>query len=171
MKEEMKGASSTVSVHKGVAMYAIAAFLVGLFVGWLAFAPASPEGPSEEGLLSDSPLVLSGGNTVTVDDQMPGQTVSLKSVVFEEAGWVAVHEDREGKPGNILGAAWFPGGMSSGEVELLRATTDGGTYYAMLHKDDGDKKFDHTIDTPLTDGEGNPLMVKFMTTATPAVQQ
>jgi hypothetical protein len=46
----------------------------------------------------------------------------------------------------------------------------------MLHADkqarteDGHKVFDYKVDTPMTDERGEQLMIKFMTTATPAGQ-
>ncbi|MFA6364898.1 MAG: hypothetical protein WCW78_00650 [Candidatus Paceibacterota bacterium] len=172
MKEETKsGAMGMVCSQKKVVVYSLVSLLVGLLVGWIIFSPARPATETGENEVSATPLVLSGKNVVSVDDQLPGTTVTIQSVTLENAGWVAIHEDRDGKPGNILGASWFPAGTNSGSVELLRTTTDGGTYYAMMHNDDGNKLFDYKVDMPLTDESGNPLMVKFMTTATPAAQQ
>lgn len=153
----------------------VVAFLLGLGLGWFIFGYVVPARNAKlsEG---DQPLVLAGKNSIAIDDQLFGDSVIVKSINLNADSWLAIHEDLNGKPGNILGAAWFPQGSSSGAIELQRATTDGATYYAMLHTDkqirgeDGHRVFDYKVDMPMTDDTGNPLMVKFMTTATPAGQ-
>jgi len=83
-------------------------------------------------------------------------------VMLEKDGWVAIHEDNGGKPGKILGAQLFSAGKhDAGTVDLLRATTAGGVYYAMLHVDDGDHAFDALKDMPVSGADGNPVMAKF----------
>lgn len=158
--------------------YAVIA-VIGIGLVWFIVARVVPKyrtNASNSGV-PESPLVLAGKNTITLDDQLFGDSVTIKSIDLASDSWVAIHEDLDGKPGNILGAAWFPAGVSSGVVELQRPTVDGATYYAMLHADkqprgeDGHKVFDFKVDVPLTDESGEPLMVKFMTTAHPAPQQ
>ncbi|TSC78972.1 MAG: hypothetical protein G01um101433_32 [Parcubacteria group bacterium Gr01-1014_33] len=125
-------------------------------------APANP--PQATGMIS------SGKNSVSVSDQVQGHTVKVESVSLEKTAWVVIHEDREGKPGNILGAHRFPAGSGSGEVELLRDTAEGKVYYAMIHTDDGDGTFDYKKDVPLAGSSGAPLMVKFTATASAHIQ-
>jgi len=101
-------------------------------------------------------------NTVSVSDQPAGFQVMLGSFTLAQDGWVVIHEDNNGKPGNILGAARFDAGSyEGGEVDLLRNTEEGSVYYAMLHKGDGDKEFDLTKDTPVFNSQDNPVMVSF----------
>lgn len=155
---------------KKVVLTAIVFFLIGFGAAWMFAKPAEAPADDTREEVVDTAIPSMGTNAIEVDDQKVGSTVSLKSVKFENAGWVAIHDDKEGTPGNILGAAWFPSGENSGLVELLRNTESGKTYFAMLHNDDGDKKFDNKIDVPITDASGTIIMVKFMASETPAVQ-
>lgn len=109
-----------------------------------------------------------GGNAVAVNDQAPGLRVAVAMVTLARDGWVVIHEDRDGKPGNILGAQRFGSGANqSGSVDLLRSTEEGRVYYAMLHSDDGDRAFDHAKDLPLTDPQGNVILMRFVAAAAP----
>ncbi len=154
--------------------------IVGLAVGfWLGrtaergmlpqagpFAP--PPAPGAAGLPPPYGAVLGGGNAIAVNDQAPGMRIALALVTLAGDGWVVIHEDRDGKPGSILGAQRFNAGANqSGSVELLRATEEGKVYYAMLHSDDGDRQFDHTKDLPVTNPEGNAILMRFVTATEP----
>ena len=170
-------------------------FVVGFGASWLIFgrsqAPSSAQGDGEQvseekgntskqaniSGATETPQAptptpaTAGKNAIGAENQPPGSKVKLGSLSLEKTGWAVVHEDRDGKPGNILGAQRFAAGTyTTGEVDLLRKTTEGKAYYAMLHADDGDGKFDHKKDLPLLDASGSPLMVKFTATAAPAVQ-
>ncbi len=59
---------------------------------------------------------------------------------------------------------YFEKGINPGKITLTEKTVDGGIYYAMLHSDDGDKKFDATKDLPLKDSKGNIIMKIFHAT-------
>lgn len=110
--------------------------------------------------------IAGGTNAVSAADQSAGGRVAVSSASLSVSGWIAVHEDQSGKPARILGARRLdPGNLSNVEVELLRGTTPGGTYYVMLHRDDGDRQFDQTKDLPIADASGNPIMASFKTTA------
>ncbi|TSC52441.1 MAG: hypothetical protein LiPW41_211 [Parcubacteria group bacterium LiPW_41] len=167
MKEEN---NKNESGSKRVVLTAVVFFLIGFGAAWMFAKPAEAPTSEVKDEVVETKIPSMGSNAIEVDDQKIGMTVSLKSVKFESAGWVAIHDDNGGTPGNILGAAWFPSGENSGAVELLRSTESGKTYFAMLHNDDGDKKFDHKIDVPLTDASSTIIMVKFMASDTPAVQ-
>ena len=150
--------------------------VAGAFGFWLGrtYAPAKTgerKGPRPATQLGDTALgtVLAGGNAIAVNDQLPGMTVDLSLVTLAQDGWVVVHEDRDGKPGSILGARRFSAGENqSGTVELLRVTQEGKVYYAMLHADDGDRQFDHTKDLPLRDPQGNVIVMRFVAASRPA---
>ena len=100
---------------------------------------------------------------VVVSDQTAGTLVAIGAVDMSVNGWVVVHEDRDGAPGNILGAQRFDAGSyTGGQVELLRATVAGGKYYVMLHQDNGDKMFDHILDLPYKSSESAYVMATFI---------
>jgi hypothetical protein len=152
----------------------LVAGLVGYFVGRQAGDSTVPNnsndtaniGGSLDGtnnnLTATSSSLSAEGNAVEIKDQIAGNAVVVQSVTFKEAGWIAIYEDRDGKPGNILGARWYPAGETkNGPVELLRPTVKG-VYYARFHKDDGNHLFDLKIDSPLVDGSGNPVTMRFV---------
>lgn len=128
--------------------------VIVLIVIWIiaSYATGAKKQTDDNSLGSNATTTTSVATTenkVAVSNQPAGNMVKLDSVSMTFDGWVVVHEDRDGKPGNILGAQRFDKGTyTSGQVELLRGTVAGGKYYVMLHDDDGDRVFDHTKDTP-----------------------
>ena len=153
-----------------VAVVVVVAAVGGFWLGWTT-ARQSGEQAMLDGGGDVSGAVLVGGNAIAVADQPAGMNVAISMVTLAKDGWVAIHEDRDGKPGNILGAQWFPAGQArSGSVELLRSTENGKVYYAMLHSDDGDHKFDRAVDIAISDPLGNAIMMRFVATSVPSAQ-
>lgn len=103
-------------------------------------------------------------NRVIVSDQFPGNVVFVSSVQLANGGWVVIHKDNAGRPGAVIGTAWSDAGINPVKVTLTEKTLDGGVYYAMLHADNGDKKFDATKDVALKNDLGNEIIVKFNVT-------
>ena len=92
-------------------------------------------------------------SAILVMDQGAGSVATVASVETDVPVWVVIREDKNGVVGNILGATRVDAGASNNIViTLLRSTVAGQTYRVVLFKDDGDKKFDHAIDIPLTSG-------------------
>ena len=102
-----------------------------------------------------------GVNRVVVTDQFPGNIVYLSSVQLTKPGFVAVYDDNNGTPGEIIGTQYFDAGINPGRVTLTRSTVDGEVYYAILHTDNGDKVFNATQDVQLINAAGNPIMMIF----------
>jgi hypothetical protein len=100
-------------------------------------------------------------NRLVVADQYPGNVVYVSSAQVANGAWVEIHKDNNGTPGAIIGSAWVDKGISPVKVTLTEKTVDGQLYYAMLHSDDGDKKFDATKDLPMKDSQGNVIMKMF----------
>ena len=123
-------------------------------------APETDDASAVSALAQISAGVGIGISTVSADNQAAGNMVSL-TVKAEKDTWVAIHEDKGDKPGNILGAQLFAKGTHQGNVDLLRPTTAGMKYYAMLHADNGDKKFDHAVDMPLMASTGGVIAAEF----------
>ncbi len=106
------------------------------------------------------------GNRVVMTDQFPGNVVYISSVQLASPGWVEIHADNNGQPGSILGSMYYEKGINpGGKITLSKPTVEGGIYYAMLHSDDGDKKFDATKDLPLKDSKGAIIMKIFHASA------
>jgi hypothetical protein len=157
-------------MNKKLILASAGAFVVGFFIAWLVFGgsgtanDAAGKNEDTASPLTENTFVpFSGTASITAVNQKPGRTASVSSAETDKESWIAIHEDREGKPGNILGAKKIGVGATQNiEVSLLREMKDGGTYYAMLHAEDGDGSFDYKKDTPLLDSEGNPIMISFV---------
>lgn len=104
-------------------------------------------------------------NRVSVSDQYPGNIVYISSAQFSAPGWVVIHKDSNGKLGDAIGSAYFAKGINPGKVNLTENTKEGMLYYAVLHTDDGDKKFDAKKDIELKDSKGNTIMKLFRATS------
>lgn len=123
-----------------------------------------PEGAGVAGVSGSAAegIPATGETAVTVADQPAGAVVVVTNVMLPQGGWVVVHEEQNGAPSWVLGARRFPAGVTAmGEVELLRGTTAGGTYYAMLHADNGNGTFDLSDDKPLLGEDGKFIMGMF----------
>lgn len=144
----------------------VAAFIIGFAISWivLGMGSATPEGGDSSATSTESISSPAGPNALSVANQVSGLTVAIDSVTLENSGWVAIHEERDGGLGNILGAAWIPEGTSENvSIDLLRATAAERSYYAVLHGDNGDRTFDYHIDLPLVSETNAPIAVKFFT--------
>ena len=122
------------------------------------------QGPATSEVTQEVPATVPGEkNLVLVTDYQAGKTATVARVVLEKPGYVMIHEDASGKTGAIIGtSALLPAGESTDVVvNLKRASKDGEVLYAMLHLDDGDGKFLATADNPITDSQGNTVMMNF----------
>lgn len=106
-------------------------------------------------------------NSITITDQFPGNIVYASSVRLSDNGFIVIHKDNSGTPGDIIGSQYLAKGINPAKITLTADTTDGKTYHAMLHKDDGDKKFDATKDLPIKDSSGKTVMKAFKVTSEP----
>lgn len=164
----------------------VIAFWLGFLVGWLITGRRTDQGLTtfqgeKNRLLSEKenmgatqkPLPTSGEeNSIRGEDQLAGENASMDMITFDREGWVVIHEDNEGAPGAILGAAWLPAGSHKNvNIALLRNTEPGRRYYAMLHHEvnDGSKShlFDLGKDLPMQDAGGNIIMISFKTISSP----
>jgi len=136
--------------------------IVLIIIGVLVFGGKDTEAPSDDlnatSTTNGSATVL---NRIVMSDQYPGNVVFISSVQFDKAGWVVIHKDNAGQPGAVIGSAYFEKGISPGRITLSESTVDGGTYYAMLHSDNGDKAFDAARDLPIKDSRGSIIMKVF----------
>jgi hypothetical protein len=133
--------------------------IILIVIGVMVFGKDSPEDETPDNTNATSTVSNTPGvNAIVMSDQYPGNVVYLSSVQLSKAGWVEIHKDNKGQPGEIIGTAWVDAGVNPVKVTLTSPIVDGGTYYAMLHSDDGDKKFDAAKDLPLKDANGNVIM-------------
>lgn len=139
--------------------------IVLIIIGIIVFGNKSSEAPTPDNNNSAPTTQTGAVNRVVMSDQYPGNVVYLSSVQLAQPGYVAIHKDNGGQPGAIIGYAHFDKGINPGKITLTESTVEGGTYYAMLHADDGDGKFDAVKDAPLKDSRGNVIMQIFHASA------
>lgn len=96
-------------------------------------------------------------NHATVDAQIsPDGTVLVETALVTTDGWVVVHADDGGEPGEALGHAPVDddGLRTDVGVQIAPAVWDGWAEprrpWVVLHKDDGDGRFEPDRDGPLT---------------------
>ena len=101
-------------------------------------------------------------DAIVVQNQKAGSSVVVDKAVFEEDGWIVIHEGTASHIGNALGAARFDKGEYNNiVVELLRATKEGMVYRAVLYRDNGDKKFNLDTDFPFLQDGNQPVLTTF----------
>lgn len=102
------------------------------------------------------------GNAIYVSDQKPLSEIRVGFAVMAEGGYVVIHDDEEG-PGRILGrSGYLPPGETQNFYITLSAKLPPGYYYAMLHSDNGDGRFNLAEDGPIKDEQGNVMMMRFL---------
>nr|WP_290669426.1 hypothetical protein [Ardenticatena sp.] len=95
---------------------------------------------------------------IEVSDQMSdGNSVVIDKVISNGQGWVAVHQDADGKPGPIMGFAQVQDGENTNvTVSLSTPATDGQVLRVMLHTDAGEMgvwEFPDGPDAPVKVGD------------------
>lgn len=141
--------------------------IILIVIGVMVFGKKSSDGePSGATTPTTAPSAVTGANTIVMSDQYPGNVVYISSVTVANSSWIAIHKDSNGQPGDLIGTAWVDAGTSPVRITTTAPIVDGAAYYAMLHSDDGDKKFDPAKDLPLKDSNGNAIMRMFRGSAT-----
>ncbi len=122
----------------------------------------------EEELNDETEEEIVFDDSLTIEDQDAGNSVLVSNLSLSEKRWVVIHEETNGKPGNILGARLFFENDTDGEVDLLRETKENSKYYAILYKvaerdKEQDRIFDTDRDLPLVKENGEMKTVVFNT--------
>src|SRR3989344_5238479 len=111
---------------------AVIAFFAGALMMWFAGGKnarvivvgedANNGAPTTD--MTDTIAASISGNvsgTLQVRNQPPGDSVLIDAVILAQNGWVVIHEDRDGQPGNILGARRL--GEGSADLRIMRYCT------------------------------------------------
>jgi hypothetical protein len=87
---------------------------------------------------------------LSVSNQPAGKMVTVSNLSVQGTKWVAIYDERDGRPGWILGATRVHEGDTDTIVNLLRpeGTVKGNTYFAAILNDDGDGEFNRLTDLP-----------------------
>jgi len=141
--------------------------IVLIIIGISVFSNKTPSTGIDTTPVVDNSATPGALNRVVMTDQFPGNVVYLSSVQLDKPGFVVIHADNNGMPGAVLGETYFAAGINTGKITLSSPLVDGKTYYAMLHSDNGNGKYDgEVIDAPLKDAAGNIIMKIFHASAT-----
>ncbi len=112
------------------------------------FAPATTT-IAQSGTLPILPQIPENTRVgLSVMNQPAGMRVDVTGLVLTTNQWVAVYDDRDGRPSSILGAGRVWPQATSTVIELLRPMLAKGKYYAALLQDDGDDSFNRLTDLP-----------------------
>lgn len=146
--------------NKGIIFFiAIILFIIVGFLVFNAFLKESVVEPVVQENITGNDNLLS----LIVPEQAGGKEIFIESSVLPDAGYVVVHREKDGKPGDIIGVSDF---LSAGVKEnflmsINEEVVEGDTLFAMIHSDDGDGVFDESLDVPFVDGNGDVILVKF----------
>ncbi len=146
----------------GIAVVVIASATYIFFSGQ-AIAPITPL-PIQPPSSSDKNTQVPELNRLTVQEQTAEKTVTIQSVVLNHSGFIAVHGEIENAPGPVVGVSAL---LSAGEHQLVQVAVNPtqkleGTYFAMLHTDNGDGLYQFPgVDGPVKDSNGNIVMASF----------
>lgn len=143
--------------------------IVLIVLGYYMFKGNDAMTPNTDGTMNTDGTTMTDSkevNRVVITDQFPGNIVYVSTVQLANPGFVVIHKDNAGKPGDIIGSMYFDKGISNGKITLKTPTMEGGIYYAALHSDDGDKIFDVTKDLPIKDSVGQTIMKLFRASST-----
>jgi hypothetical protein len=102
-------------------------------------------------------------NSINVTNQNPDSiSILIDYASLQAPGFIVIHQvNTQGEPGTIIASSNI---LSPGEhrsVPIIVTTTPDTSYIAMLHADDGNNNFDPQFDPPLTDNNGNVVMITF----------
>jgi hypothetical protein len=126
--------------------------------------------------VAESFIVTVDSNSVTAENQSIGDdnSITVSNVMLEEAGWIVVHNDEDGNPGEVLGVSDLITAGSHNNVVIDLGDSEvnvGDTLWIMLHTDTGtageyefDPESDDDFDLPILDGDNQPVMISITVT-------
>ena len=109
-------------------------------------------------------MLLSGEDAIFVDDQKSGNNeVVVGLVVLSQPGFVVVHKDDDGLPGEIIGSSiWLEGEVEDFYVSVSESLETDAIYYAVLYADNGDQEFNASVDK-MTENESGAIVLMTFT--------
>lgn len=153
------------SNNKNIVIGVIVLLFLALLVAWWV----SKDNPVNDNLaavggLDGNGTASSSPATIVVNDQFAGTAIFVSEVRLPNGGWVVIKKDNNGRQGDIVGAGYFDQSVTVGEV-VVPATSDGEKYFAILYRDNGDKRFTLGGDSPILDPNGELILSSFQITS------
>lgn len=146
---------------------AVGAVLVGLYL--TTPEPQSSTSQESEALeptraQTFETMLEVGEDAIYLENQTSGETqVQVGYVILSEPGFVVIYNDQAGIPGEVIGVSQFL--QEGGEHLLVRVDElleNAGVYYAALHHDNGDKRFDLARDVLVNDTNDSVVLMTFL---------
>ncbi len=128
--------------------------------------------PATEGMENNIPVSENSntaGNvpstdTILLSAQTAGSSVTIDNFRLSEPGFISIERlDHPNSPGSSIGHSGYLKAGSGQDLEINATITAGETYFAVLYKDNGDKKFDPAVDQRLRNSSGGLIMARFTT--------
>lgn len=117
-------------------------------------APQTPSSTNEDPAAGGNTRIRMGANGLIVEDQKPGDTVTISFVRLEKPGYVVIlTKNADGSWGPILASSELLAAGDHNDVVISdkNLITDKTTYNVLLLHDDGDKKLDRAKDQVAAD--------------------
>ncbi len=100
-------------------------------------------------------------DTIAVSTQIPGDSVTIDNVFLSKPGFIDIHESTSnGQPGKSIGASGLLGVGAKQDLEINAPIKPGAKYFAVIHVDNGDKKYTYPADA-IAMKDGLPLQIMF----------
>lgn len=100
-------------------------------------------------------------DTIAVSTQIPGDSVTIDNVYLSKPGFVDIHESTSnGQPGKSVGVSGLLGVGAKQDLEINAPIVAGKKYFAVVHYDNGDKKYSYPADAAATK-DGLPVQAMF----------
>lgn len=139
-----------------------------------AAGSSSASNPSSSAMSSSMTMTgapAAGSATGSVDasnQTSTGKTVVVAAVDLEgvDGGWIAIHQDLDGKPGPVVGVAAVKKGMTKDLTVTLDKAITTGAFWPMLHVDDhviGTYEFPKVAGADLPVKTGSAIVMKKIT--------
>jgi hypothetical protein len=111
---------------------------------------------------------IATGSVDAASQTSTGKTVVVAAVDLEgvSGGWIAIHQDLDGKPGPVVGVAAVKKGMTKDLTVTLDKTITTGAFWPMLHVDDhviGTYEFPKVTGADLPVKTGTAIVIKKIT--------
>ena len=146
----------------------IAVIIIGGGIYWFVFGPGSTrfccapndntqeqtENTPQEGDVvgevpgdpEEDPLTPTS-DTIAVSTQIAGSSVTIDNVFLSKPGFIDIHESTSnGQPGKSVGVSGYLGVGAKQDLEINAPIVAGKKYFAVVHFDNGDKKYTYPAD-------------------------
>lgn len=158
----------------------IGVVVAGLLVWWLFFTGNEATAPSNDSQDAQTEQPLPGddrseeipegsatnqlpanADALAVLAQQAGDFITVDNYVISKPGYIVIHSlNSDGSAGAIIGQSGLLNTGRGQDLEINVNVSAGKSYIAMLHYDNGDKKFNANQDSAALN-EGKPIMATF----------